>query len=290
MADLVTSAMTPGTHYTVTVSKLKDQAATPNTIVPAATSFRAPLYAQGSVEWDYYYLGSPSGTVGDLTGNPNYPDAPQANANLTSFDTDQITGGDLNNNPAFGGTLGDNYGDSVSGWITPTVTTNYVFFLASDDASELQLSSDSNPQNATVIAQETGCFHGFVETNSASPPPQTSASIPLAAGTSYFIQALHSEGGGGDYVKVAWRMDGDPTPSSSLSPIPGQYLSSYGRPGFGAPTYSGGQFTVSWTGQAILQQSTDLVNWSKVPGNPNPLVVTVQPGTPKLFYRLIQIQ
>jgi hypothetical protein len=285
MADLVTSAMTPGTHYTVTVSNVKDQAATPNTIVPAATSFFAPVYTQGTLVWDYYYLGSYNG-VGNLTGDPNYPDAPQATAYLTAFDTDQVTGGDLNGNPTFGA-LGDNYGDSLSGWITPTVTTNYVFFLASDDASELHLSSDSNPQNATLIASAV-CCNGFVETNNSS--LATSSSMLLTAGTSYFIQALHVEGGGGDYVKVAWRVDGDPTPSSSLSPIPGQYLSSYAllRPVFNTPHYSGGQFTVSWTGLGILQQSTDLVNWSNVPGNPNPLVVTVNPSVLKTFYRIVQ--
>ena len=32
---------------------------------------------------------------------------------------------------------------------------------------------------------------------------------------------LHGEGGGGDYVRVAWRISTDATPAPSLSPIPG---------------------------------------------------------------------
>jgi hypothetical protein len=46
--------------------------------------------------------------------------------------------------------------------------------------------------------------------------------------------------------------------------------------------------TISWPGyQAILQESTDLVNWTAVPGNPNPLVVAVS-AAPRKFYRLAQ--
>src|ERR1043166_5673131 len=89
-----------------------------------------------------------------------------------------LPGGDLNNVAAFG-PLGDNYGCSLSGWITPTITTNYYFFIASDDASELFLSTDSNPANAVSIAVETGCCAGFLEPGT---DPATSAAIFLSAG------------------------------------------------------------------------------------------------------------
>ena len=285
-AFLETAGLTPGTRYTVTVSGVLDQAQTPNTITPAATSFRAPLLTAGVVDWDYYYPITPQ-AVASLTSAANFPFGPDTNGIFTAFDSDQITGGDLNNNPAFG-SAGDNYGDSISGWITPTVSGNYYFFLASDDSSELFLSTDSNPSNAVIIADEPSCCHGFQEPGVSS---TTSGQITLTAGTPYFIQALHTEGGGGDYVKVAWRSSTDNTAATNLPPIQPQFLSAYApvaAPTFTSTSVSGGSFTLHWNGyQATLQQSTDLVHWSAVPGNPNPLIVPVS-SAPKIFYRLQQ--
>lgn len=284
---LTTSGLTPGQKYSVTVSNVKDQAQTPNTIAPAPAWFRAPLLTQGALEWDYYYLFAVTPNIGpvSLTTYSNYPAAPNTNRTTTVFDTHQITGGDLNNQGY--GSFGDNYGDSLSGWITPTVSGQYYFFLASDDASELFLSTDSNPANVVSIAQELTCCHGFQEPGAAT----TSGLISLNAGTPYFIQALHTEGGGGDYVEVAWRSSTDSTAATNLPPIQAQFLSGYApvpRPTFGTITHSGNTLTIAWSGyQAVLQQSTDLVNWSAVPGNPNPLVVNVT-AAPRIFYRLAQ--
>jgi hypothetical protein len=282
---LATSGLTPGQKYSLTVSGVKDQAQTPNTIVPKPTSFLAPVLTSGVLDWDYYYLETGTSIIA-LTGNGNYPNAPETNDTLTVFDTDQITGGDLNNNPAFG-SLGDNYGDSVSGWITPTVSGAYTFFLAGDDYSELFLSTDSTTANAQLIADETSASTSFQE----PPAESTSSTINLVAGTSYFIQTLHVENTGGDYVRVAWRISTDSTPAASLKPIPAQYLSAYAAvpaPSFNAPVLSGGHLTISWTGTGTLYQSTDLKTWTLVAGSPtSPFVVTPGGGS-ALFYRLEQ--
>ncbi len=284
---LQTSGLTPGTKYTLTVSGVTDQASTPNTIVPAPVSFKAPVLTTGGLTFDYYYMGA-SASISTLLGSGIFPISTWTNATLSAFDSTLFTGGDLNNNPAFGA-LGDQYGASISGWITPTVTTNYVFFLASDDGSQLNLSTDSTPGNVTTIAEETSCCHGFQEPGALT----TSSPIPLIAGHSYYVQALHAEGGGGDYVKVAWRMDGDTTAATSLSPIPGQYLSSFAAiplPSFGQPVLANGVLTLPWSAyqnQATLQESADLKTWTAVVGNPNPLVVNVKLA-PKKFYRLLQ--
>ena len=189
-AYLQTTGLTPGTKYSLTVSGIKDQAETPNTIVTSTTSFRAPVATAGGL-WDYYYEVTPQAVASLLQILQSPPYGPQANATLTIFDTDQITDGELSNNPMFG-SAGDNYGDAVSGWITPTVSGDYYFFLASDDASQLYLSSNADPANAALIAEETGCCHGYLEPGNA----QTSVAQTLKAGTPYYIQALHTQGGG----------------------------------------------------------------------------------------------
>ena len=284
-AFLQTAGLTPGAKYSLTVSGVKDQAQTPNTIVAAPSWFRAPLLTSGVMDWDYYYPVTPQG-VATLTSAPNYPAGPNTNLTTTIFDSTQITGGDLNNNAQFGA-AGDNYGCSLSGWLTPSASGQYYFFIASDDASELLLSTDSNPMNAVVIAAETGCCHGFQEPGN----PTTSALVSLNAGTPYFIQALHTEGGGGDYVKVAWRLSTDSTAATNLPPIPAQFLSAYApvaAPKFGSVVLSGGNLTINWSGyQGTVEVSSNLVNWAPVPGNPNPVVVPVS-SAPRKFYRVVQ--
>ena len=121
----------------------------------------------------------------------------------------------------------------------------------------------------------------------------TSAAIPLTAGVSYFIRALQVEGGGGDFVKVAWKMEGDPTAAASLQPISGSVLSAYGQlpaPQFSAPQFNSGtgQLTIAWTGAGTLEQSDNLVTWTPVPGNPtSPFVVNVG-SAPMFFYRVVR--
>src|SRR5689334_8570506 len=48
----------------------------------------------------------------------------------------------------------DNWGQRISGLFIPAVTTNYVFFCASDDDGDLFLSTDSSAANKRLIAQE----------------------------------------------------------------------------------------------------------------------------------------
>jgi len=73
--------------------------------------------------------------------------------------------------------------------------------------------------------------------------------------------------------------------------VSGSFLSAYkpvAPPRFSTPLLSGGTLTLAWSGyQAVLQQSTDLATWTPVPGNPNPLIVSVS-SAPKKFYRLVQ--
>jgi hypothetical protein len=116
-----------------------------------------------------------------------------------------------------------NFGAVMEGYITPQESGSYDFFLRSDDASELWISSDASANNLEFQAEETGCCKGFQEVGADQ---TTFAPIAMTAGKKYFIQVLYKEGGSGDFAQVAWREEGDDTPAGSLQPIPGSFLSS----------------------------------------------------------------
>jgi hypothetical protein len=55
------------------------------------------------------------------------------------------------------------------------------------------------------------------------------------AGKKYAFYALLKEGGGGDYLQVAVRKEGDTTPASALTPIPSSWLGANAKPDLGDP-------------------------------------------------------
>ena len=252
IVDVILNApMTAGATYSLTVNNVKDTRLDGNVIAANSTTFKAYALKDGALAMDVY-RGIPGGTVAALTADAQYPDGVHTNLTLTSFSFDN-------------GSAWEQYGAHVYGWIKPTVAGDYKFYIRSDDASELWLSTDATSANSVLIAAETGCCNGFAEDTA-----RTSAPITLAANTSYFIEAFLKEGGGGDYVHVAWRPPGDTTAVGSLQPIPGTFLSAY------APvpkaqltaTLTSGQVVITWTGAGRLQDSTNLTTWNDVQGNP----------------------
>lgn len=282
--DITTTGMAPGGSYTLSISGVKDARINQNLIGANNTPFASFTLTQGLLTWDYYR--SIAGTsVFDLTGNVQYPDGVWTSRFLSAFTTASVTtDGNLNNNPEFGA-LGDNYGAHVYGWVTPTETASYRFFLRSDDASELWISDNASPEpdHLTQIAFENGCCDPFKDGD------ESSVAFDLTAGQSYYIEGFYKEGGGGDYLEVAWRKEGDPTLPADLKPIPAAFLSTY-APGLGPlipPTVVGNVATLSWSGTGILQESTDLLIWKDVPGTPvSGYTTTIAPGTARKFYRL----
>jgi hypothetical protein len=135
-----------------------------------------------------------------------------------------LRGMDFNN-------FGDNYLIDIEGTFTVPVSGSYRFFIASDDASELFLNSAGpeipDPAFEFPIAGEQGCCGPFEEVGNGVNPDgsfPTSEPIALTAGTRYGIRYLVKEGGGGDWGKVAYRMEGDTTPAANLQPIQGLEL------------------------------------------------------------------
>ncbi len=120
----------------------------------------------------------------------------------------------------------DNYGQRVEGYLHPSTSGSYTFWIAGDDSVELWLSTTDQPGNLVRIAHHNGWTNPR-EWNKY--PTQKSAPINLTAGQRYYIRALMKEGSGGDNLAVSWRRnatnpaDGDATfiiPGSALSPRP----------------------------------------------------------------------
>ncbi|MBW8041753.1 MAG: hypothetical protein FVQ85_17390, partial [Planctomycetes bacterium] len=146
-----------------------------------------------------YWTGITGESVSDLTGNSNYPDNPSGSSEPTLFEAP--TG------------WTDNYGTRMRGFLYPPASGLYTFWIASDDNSELWLSTDVNPANKLMIASVPSWTNSR-EWNKF--PSQQSTSITLDGGQRYYIEALHKEGTGGDNLAVTW---------SFGQPIDGQYLS-----------------------------------------------------------------
>lgn len=212
---LGTSPQTQGARYKLTINNLRDTASGGGNVIAAGTqaSFRALGIGRGWLTFQYF--ANIGGTaVAGLTSSPKFPDSPDLTFSINSFSSPNG--------------YAENYGARVFGYFYPPTTGNYRFFLRSDDASQLYFNPAGSAEvnfmtGALPIAEETGCCAAFMEPDTGD--AATSAdTYHLTAGSPYYIEALLKEGGGGDYVQVAYRLDGDATPAASLQPIPGAYL------------------------------------------------------------------
>jgi len=152
-------------------------------------------------EW---WAGISGGLVSDLTSNPSFPDNPTGGY---WFPTLEIPTNWMNS-----------YGTRIRGYLHPPLDGNYTFWIASNDNSELWLSTNGNPANASLIAEVPGW------TNPREwdkyPSDQQSSPIYLNKGQKYYIEVLHKEDTGDDNLAVAWE-----GPGISQQVIYGVYLS-----------------------------------------------------------------
>lgn len=154
------------------------------------------------------WLNIPGVTIADLTNAPAYPNNPSFDGLLT----------DYFESPSH---VYDYYGQRLRALITAPATGNYVFWISSDDAGQLFLSTDENPANRKLIAEVTGWTPPREWTWESG---QKSAPIRLTAGRRYYIEALMKEHGGGDNLAVRWQL-----PNGAIEePIPAWRCAPYG--------------------------------------------------------------
>jgi hypothetical protein len=155
-------------------------------------------------EW---WTGITGTSVTNLTSDINYPYAPR-DRELISKTEGPVYWSDMND-----------YGTRIRGYLYPPADGDYTFYIASDDSSQLWLSTDADPCHATKIAYTNGWTNQYEWTKYTW---QTSSPKALLAGHKYYIEALHKQGGGGNHVEVAWQ-----GPGITQQVIDGIYLSPY---------------------------------------------------------------
>ncbi len=156
----------------------------------------------GNITAEAYY-NIPGKFISNLTSNSNYPNNPSITAQLRSLNYQNI---------------GDNYGGRLRGYICAPETGNYTFYIASNENSELYLSTNDAVSNKRRIAylnsdvSPRAWFTFFT---------QKSVQIYLLKGARYYIEVLHKESTGADHLSVGWRIPG----TNTVNVISGSFLS-----------------------------------------------------------------
>jgi fibronectin type 3 domain-containing protein len=206
----VASPLAYDTMYTLTVSNV---ASTTGTLIwpNSQAAFQFSATGTGTI-LRQYWTGISGTAVSDLTGNANFPNNPSGSNQQTSFEapTDWA----------------DSYGTRMRGYVTAPVSGTYVFWIASDDNSELWLNPNGEDPAGKVKIAWVGGWTGprawSQEGNQCS--SNVYITITLQANHRYYIEALQKEGSGGDNLAVGWQL-----PDGTLErPIPGIRLTPYG--------------------------------------------------------------
>lgn len=127
--------------------------------------------------------------ISSLTNYSNYPEEPTKVDILPRLETSD---------------QGKDYGERLSGYLTPLTTGAYYFWIAADDSGQLWLSSDESPNNVDLIAF-TDTWTNKYEWDKF--PTQASKPIELQAGKRYYMMVLHKQADQKDNLAVAWQLD-----------------------------------------------------------------------------------
>lgn len=119
--------------------------------------------------------------VSALKTNINYPEVPSSAMLLPAMEAP------LN--------VSENFGARLAGYICAPLSGSYTFWIASDESSELWLSTDDNTANKIKIASVTGFTNSRQWDKYVT---QKSLPVNLSQGQSYYIEALMKGSSGSD--------------------------------------------------------------------------------------------
>ncbi len=167
----------------------------------------APSPAATNGVYREVYTGLSSSSLLGLTNSSSFPNFPSDTTVLSNYFEAPYN-------------FAEYFGERHRALIVPPVTGMYVFWVQGDDAGALSLSRDESAVNRVQIAvnNQTALYRQWYKY-----PGQQSASILLLAGQRYYIEAIHSAGGGDDAFAVGWKLpDGtleQPIPITRLIPF-----------------------------------------------------------------------
>lgn len=190
----------PGTVFLPTSRSVTVSGASQGDQNFTAATLTVPANGSGSGITREWWSGITGSLVTNLTGNAAYPNSPTSTETIAALFEAPLN-------------VAESYGQRMHGYFIAPETGSYRFYIASDDTSELWLSTNSTTASAVKIASVTSWTDSREWSKFAS---QKSAAIALTVGQRYYIRALHKEGTGGDNLAV-----GVEYPNGSLErPIP----------------------------------------------------------------------
>ncbi|MFM1769644.1 MAG: hypothetical protein RJA22_2173, partial [Verrucomicrobiota bacterium] len=274
--QLVTSGMTEGTSYTVTVANV--QAADTSALsAPTSATFthgagyeaRSIRIAHNKTDDGGYYRSSDAvlNGIGDVVHMANGNVFPAYQTNSVFEDPIPDNGGH------------ERFSSTIGGVFVPPTTGNYTFYCSSDDNGYLFLSTDDYPASRVLIASEPQWngsreyINGSNQGSRGFPASNVSSPQGLIGGRKYYLEYVYTEGGGGNNGSAAVLLPGGPAIVNGSTPI------------------AASLFTPSrlWNGETyynigvarVLQQPTNTTVQS-----PNPATFTVRAdGTPGWTYQ-----
>jgi hypothetical protein len=193
----------PGT-YVVTAKATDDKGAVSPLSAPVIITVTA-CTPTGTILGEGYLNIPGSSVLDNLFTNPNYPGNPGITAQLPLMEY-------VNE--------GDNYGGRLRGYICAPLTGNYTFLISADEQAGVFLSTDENPANKVLLAY-TLTPSGLRVWNKYA--TQRSAPVRLVKGARYYIETVHKEATGTDYMSVGWILPN----GVQEAPIQGNRLSPY---------------------------------------------------------------
>lgn len=232
----VTAAGNNSDTYRVVISSTDPHAGSTNSLFAKLTVVAANtvVVTPGMLKFEYFANAGVGGSVDTFLGAPSSGytnNAPDLTAYLPTFNTRNVFPDDSH----------FNYFVRISGSITPTVSTNYVFFIRAGDQGQFFLSTDGGVSSNLLCADAVNSIQTFngPEGLASSPGGAYSSPIALTAGTSYPVTAFLKAGSSAqNLLQVAWRMDAgsqDLPPNDSqiadrLQPISSEVLSTPAPP------------------------------------------------------------
>ncbi len=200
-----------------------------------ATFVLAPALAPGTGSiLAETFTGITGSWVTDLVKSPKFPNSPDDRIQLRSAEIVSNTG--------------DNYGMLLRGYLHVPTTGIHRFNLASDEWSEVYLSSDLTPEKKELV-----CFvpaaTDYYEWRKF-PDYQLSRPIMLTKGKPVYIEIRYKESGWRDHLALAWLRPG----LTNFEVIDGAFLSPFKLADRQAPTITltgGGDVTVGVGGSFI---------------------------------------